>query len=50
MHVQEYDIGPHEKGAKVTVDLGEPTGKNNNAIYRISFSFYKVKKRLGLEN
>ena len=49
MHVQEYDIGLHEKGAKVKVDLGEPTG-STITLY-IEFLAPSVKlKRLGLEN
>lgn len=49
MNIQEYDITSHEKGAKVTVDLGEPTGKT--ITFYIEFLSPSIKlKRLWLED
>jgi len=46
MHVQEYNIGSHEKGAKVTVDLREPTGKTIQLYIKFLSPSYKVKKTM----
>jgi len=48
MSVQEYDIGSHEKGAKVTVDLGEPTGETIELYIEFLSPSIKL-KRLWLE-